>query len=272
MHIPETDNIHYQYAFKKGYRMAIDGKSVSNMPSQFRRDMELRKYFQLGWEQAVEDVTMAQEDMSKPNWRYRFIWFAVMVIGGLATAAHIINLYETERAEQQALIEAQLNAANRNAPNLPINTENLALLNAEQRNDLKLNQAAAPAELPSELPLEEIVQSQVRINKAVLAQSIENREPVNLLTTQVPKFIREVYFFTEIEDANDQKITHRWRTHNQILATIELDITSNKFRTWSSKKMASAWVGQWYVEVLNENQEVIHRTAFEYTNQLNEPQ
>ncbi len=273
MRVPETDNIHYQYAFKKGYRMAIDGKKVTSMPSDIRRDMMLRQYFQEGWEQAVEDVTLAQQEMKKPDWRHRFVWFAIMILGGLATAMHLIDRAEQEKAEQQAIIDAQsasqqaTSSAQLDDKTVLDTVPQMRLLSDAQHQDLKLNQQDIANKPAQPLELEAVIVSPIKIAEAVISQSVENREPVSVLSEQVPKYVRSVSFFTVIDNANGEVIYHRWRTDNEILATIELPIKSDHYRTWSSKQMASAWQGQWYVEVLDSNQNVIYRTQFKYGNQ-----
>ncbi|WEJ62419.1 DUF2914 domain-containing protein [Thiomicrorhabdus lithotrophica] len=279
MQLPDTDNIDYQYAFKKGYRMAIDGKRVTSMPSNIRRDMGMRDYFQQGWEQAVEDMSLTQEFHNKPNWRSRFIWFAFMILGGIATASLMINNIESEIAAQQALISGEQS----NTTNQPTSQQNivqkntitsidsnpnneipLSLLSKEQRKDLELTQRQKT--IVETLELEPIIESSISILRAELSQDIESRTPINILQNQVPKYIRKLNFFTEVSGANGQTIYHRWRTDTQILATVKLEIESNKYKTWSSKKLSSAWLGQWYVEVLDHNQNVIYRKPFYYGN------
>jgi len=279
MQLPDTDNIDYQYAFKKGYRMAIDGKRVTSMPSNIRRDMGMRDYFQQGWEQAVEDMSLAQEFHNKPNWRSRFIWFAFMILGGIATASLMINNIESEISAQQALISGEQNKTT----NQPTSQQNIAqkstitsidsnpnneiplsLLSKEQRKDLELTQKQKNT--VETLELKPIIDSSISILRAELSQDIESRTPINILQNQVPKYIRKLNFFTEVSGANGQTIYHRWRTDTQILATVKLETESNKYKTWSSKKLSSAWLGQWYVEVLDHNQNVIYRKPFYYGN------
>lgn len=273
MRVPETDNPHFQYAFKTGYRLAIGGKSVNSMPSDIRRDMELRQYFQEGWEQAVEDVTLAQEESAKPDWKHRFIWFAVMVVGGLATAGLMISNIEKEQAEQQALIYGENNQPEsissqlgNPSDKLPENKltghlQGLSILTDAQRRDLQQTQQK---EQKQPIPLATVVSSNIKISQASISKNVIDRQPLETFTDSVPKYIRELYFYTQIENANGQKIYHRWRTDKEILATIELNIKSDKFRTWSSKKLSSAWQGKWYLEVLNNHKEVVYRTEFVY--------
>ena len=277
MQLPDTDNIDHQYAFKKGYRMAIDGKRVTSMPSNIRRDMGMRDYFQQGWEQAVEDMSLAQELHNKPDWRSRFIWFAFMILGGIATASLMINNIESEIAAQQALITGeQSNTSNQPASQKSIEQQNttssndsnsnnempLSLLSKEQRADLELTQKQKA--FVEKLELEPVIESTITILRAELSQDIESRTPINILQNQVPKYIRKLNFFTEVSGANGQSIYHRWRTDTEILATVKLEIESNQYKTWSSKRLSSAWLGQWYVEVLDSNQNVIYRKPFYY--------
>ena len=271
MRIPETSNPHFQHAFKKGYRMALDGRKVDSMPSDFRRDMELRQYFQQGWEQAVEDVTLAQTQMNKPDWKNRFVWFAITIIGGIASALHIINLYEEEQIEQQKLIQNTTVITTHNIDNSTIVTEpSLRLLNEQAHKDIKLNKQEVQSITPIQpLQLEPIMESTIDVKRATLTESVENREPNGSFEKLVPKYIRQLSFFTEITNANEQVIYHQWRTDKQILATIRLPVNSNQYRTWSTKKLASAWQGQWYVEVLDKDKQVIYRHAFTYGNQIN---
>lgn len=302
MQLPDTDNIDHQYAFKKGYRMAIEGKRITSMPSNVRRDMVMRDYFQQGWEQAVEDVSLANEQANKPEWRTRFIWFMFMVLGGIGTASLMIHNIEAEKAEQQAIIDGTdtteslaetsvssiENLVNENTStpesiainqtNMSQNTltkfdstssnsntediESLSLLSEEQRKDLSLTKNQALQK--ERIALDPITPSPILISIAQISEGIENKTPVKLLNTEVPKYIREIYFYTEVTNANGKTIYHRWRTDDQILATVELTIESDKFRTWSSKKLASAWQGQWYLEVLDSNKHVIYRKTFYY--------
>ncbi|BCN94220.1 hypothetical protein THMIRHAM_20050 [Thiomicrorhabdus immobilis] len=277
MQLPDTDNIDYQYAFKQGYRMAIDGKRVTSMPSSVRRDMVMRDYFQQGWEQAVEDMTHNSEILNKPDWRSRFAWFVFMVLGGLATASLMIKNIESEKAKQQAAIEGQTaqtpstQTSTLNTPNsaTTVNEQhdlaNLSLLSNEQRKDLALNQRQIAT--AQELDLQAVIDSPIKVTFATLSEDIQDRTPIHPLTDTVPKYIRKLTFFTEIKHANKQTIYHRWRTDKQILATVELSIGSDNYKTWSNKKLSSAWLGQWYVEVLDQNKNVIFRKAFNYGGQ-----
>ena len=271
MRLPETDNIHYQYAFKKGYRMALEGKTMQHMPSDIRRDMALREYFQEGWQQAVDEATELQQQQNQPDWKHRFIWLAIMIAGGLATAAHMIYQIEEEQALQQATQKAEPTApidppAPQPNSNSAASEPTLTLLTEAQRKDLIANQQQPNRPPQQPLPLEPVQPSEIKVVESLFSRDIHQRSPVDPLSDSIPKYIRQVYFYTEIHHAKGQTLYHRWRTTTQILATIPFKVSSDRYRTWSSKRMASAWQGQWYVEVLDQQKHVIYRKGFNYGN------
>jgi hypothetical protein len=109
-----------------------------------------------------------------------------------------------------------------------------------------------------------VIESDIKITNAILTSEIIKQQPGTKFNETVPKYIRELSFYTQIEHAKNQTIRHRWLFNNRILATIPLKINRENDQTWSSKKMSSAWQGTWYIEVLDANQDVIFRKTFIY--------
>ena len=364
MQLPETQNAHHVHAFKKGYRLALEGKPLTNMPSAFRYDRTLRVYYEQGWAQAMEEIEAGYQDSLNPPWRNRVAWFIVIIIGSVVTAAGLITGIKQEQAEQQALILGTQTQSQPQQPDLiskPISenstkqatekqaatTENLAqtpvdssqtkttqttktkaslddqysaessrdvyqptlslidskpddsaetepepnsslaeikpsnstekpteqsavnelsLLTSEQREDLVLNQQELEQPKLESIQPQALVDSDILIESAILTTGIKNKQASDTLGTKVPKQIRTLYFFTQLKGAEKQTVYHRWIYKNQEMALIPLQINSNLYRTWSSKRMTSAWQGEWMVEILNANKEVIYRQSFLYGN------
>lgn len=349
MQLPETQNAHHVHAFKKGYRLALEGKTLNNMPSAFRYDRTLREYYEQGWSQANEEMEAGYQDSLNPPWRNRVAWFVVMVIGSLATAVGLINGVKQEQAEQQSLIlgiqsqqpseivaekptfkltaqtepEQEMNerstlaqvnpspktepqtqfseSESRNEtlaliepielattsveesqktidldkPNVTSSTnestaetalDELSILTKAQRQDLVLNkQEIAQPQLKTITP-QKVIASNILIEEAQFSAAIDNREPSGSLGTKIPKQVRKIYFFNQLKGAENKTIYHRWVYKNQEMALIPLTINSNLYRTWSSKRMTSAWQGLWTVEVLDQDKNVIYRQTFQYGN------
>lgn len=307
MTLPETQNANFQYAFKKGYRMAQDGKSMTQMPSSIRHNADMRDYFQQGWTQFENDFASAENEQTSP-WRNRLIWGFMAMIAGVGTAKLLIdNIQNNNRAlaEKTSAPTAQMitesptthpttpqstqdTVAKIDQPKIKINQPNqlnptqtatpkfatsnaLSLLNPAERKDLKLNQQEAHSR--ARVNAEKIVTlspithpSGIQIAKTLFSTQILNKQPVHILTenTVIPKHIRQLYFFTVIQSKQPQLIYHRWIYKNKIMATIALKTKPGSYRTWSSKRLSSAWQGAWRVEILDSKKQVIYRQTFKY--------
>jgi len=350
MQLPETQNAHHVHAFKKGYRLALEGKPLTNMPSAFRYDRTLREYYEQGWSQATEELEAGYEESLNPPWRNRIAWLIVILIGSIVTAAGLINGIKKEQAEQQALIlgnqsqqqPAQSLTPSQTTENVPVQAQlaaqipptiqsetteaieaynkaheqsvstadsqaeqlslldsnttelmpdspdkpdnkassktqttntppakeaslnELSLLTDVQRKDLVLNQEELEQPQYATLQPQKIIDSDIMIEEAEFTSAILNKQVADHLGANVPKNIRTLYFFTQLKGAEKQTIYHRWVYKNQEMALIPLQINSNLYRTWSSKRLTSAWQGEWTVEILNANKEVIYRQTFQY--------
>lgn len=255
MQLPETDNLDHQHAYKRGYRLALEGKTLHSMPSTFKRDFTLRDYFQQGYNQAKEDLANSDMHGTPACLRCRFAWGFIMIIGSIATAYLIIHNYEKEQIELAQARQQPLSQQQHYTP------EQLALLSEQQRQDLALIEAAQPKKLP---PLSAPIKSDIIIHQAQLTTAIKDRQPVDSISDSVSRYQREVTFYSDIQNATGQTLSHRWRFNDQALATIPFKISSDRYRTWSTKKMSNAWIGQWHIEIIDNQQNVLYRHSFKY--------
>lgn len=338
MQRPQTTNAAHIYAFKKGYRMAMEGKPLNYMPSQIRYDEQMRQYFQMGWDQFQDELTNGEKEENKSPWRSRFAWSFMALIAGLGTASLMIQEMERRASpakpseasikaetepqktkdESQSvknstkttevakilspdLVEAKTpqqkqpadslrllsGTAEASEPNITpsqnletaapatekkpnekvmltqeVSAEMLSLLNPDARKDLK--QLKQQAQSQAAITLHPLIKSSIKIQQPVLAEKVENRYPINLLSSPVPKYIRQVYFFAQVQNAKGQTIYHRWLYKGKMMAEVPLKIGSDQYRTWSSKHLSSAWAGRWTIEVLNEQKQPIYRFQFNY--------
>lgn len=339
MELPDTENANHHYAFKKGYRLGMEGKPMTHMPSNIRHDAKMREYFQMGWEQYQEELSEAKENEAKPAWRSRFAWMFMMVFAGIGTATLMVNNMEAERKEQQAKIdgtyqppkpktvepsiettekitrpgdflaqnpaktasESEMDLALTeslsliddtpaitpqaiepasqpanitepiplaDAPTSDINRNedlSLKLISDQEMQDLQANLAEREAEQQAnQIELTSVESSSITIAVAELTNAVKDRAATELFTDLVPKYVRRLYLFTQVKGAEGDTVYHRWIYNNQVMATVPLTIKSPLYRTWSSKRLSSAWSGQWYVEVLDSDKKVIYRKPFTY--------
>ncbi|MBD3822427.1 MAG: hypothetical protein IE914_09255 [Thiotrichales bacterium] len=97
MKLPETQNANHLYAFKKGYRLAMEGKSLTLMPSQIKLDSAMKTHFESGWHQYQEDIAEALENEKESPWRNKAIWMVMAIVAGLATAGVMIHNIQQEK-------------------------------------------------------------------------------------------------------------------------------------------------------------------------------
>jgi hypothetical protein len=103
--------------------------------------------------------------------------------------------------------------------------------------------------------------------QSVLAQfttGVENREPIDQVTF-VENNARKVFFFTELRGLNGKTIRHRWIYAGKIVADVRFEVRGPRWRVWSSKDLLPDWIGDWTVEIVTGDGEVIAAESFTYS-------
>ena len=106
-------------------------------------------------------------------------------------------------------------------------------------------------------------QSTGTVARSQFTSAIENREPVDKVSTLLNDKNR-VYFFSEIKDAPNQKITHRWEYNGKVMSEMNFDIGSERWRVFSSKTLDPSWTGEWKVSVLDQAGSTLGANTFTY--------
>ncbi|PAJ72425.1 hypothetical protein CJF42_21245 [Pseudoalteromonas sp. NBT06-2] len=102
------------------------------------------------------------------------------------------------------------------------------------------------------------------VTRAVLTTSVENKEPVDVLSSQIfqSSINGQLFFFTEINNMQLQVVSHRWFFEDTLMAEVELNIFSEKYRTYSSKKIMTKQNGNWRVELVNAKKNILASKSF----------
>ncbi|MBC3766481.1 DUF2914 domain-containing protein [Neptunicella marina] len=97
--------------------------------------------------------------------------------------------------------------------------------------------------------------AQSQIPRTQLTSAIVNREPVDDLANQVEvgQDIVTVYFYNQTRNLKGQQLLHRWFYQGELKAEVSLNIGSDYWRTYSSKRIRPDWSGQWQVQVVLNN-------------------
>lgn len=259
------------HAFKKGYRLALQKQPIFNMPSYIRRDDELRHFFEQGWFQAQEEIQAGIALNRNPNLRYRATWIIMTALAGAATAALIIkesnsfslsdldNLLQRVPATQAPLTASPL--AQPPIASVIMDNDELTLLSASERQGLSaLHQT--DTELNEPISRQPLVANPATIN----AQLSAHTDPEQLFSSgsNIPKFVRQLRFTAHATELNTDAVILRWLWQNRIMQTQNVEIKQNSFKILSEQSLYSAWQGDWDIEILDQQQNVIYRYSFIY--------
>ncbi len=99
---------------------------------------------------------------------------------------------------------------------------------------------------------------------AQFTTSIEDREPTDQVTF-VSNDVRKIFFYTDLRNLNGQRVIHRWIYKGEIVAEVPFAVAGPRWRVWSSKELLEDWLGDWTVEIVSEDGEVIAAETFSYS-------
>lgn len=118
----------------------------------------------------------------------------------------------------------------------------------------------------------------VSVENVYMAEDVENREPINVGTV-FPYSVGKIYCLTRIKGmkmpamqaaSTYPTVYHVWYrkkgTSFLEMARIPLTIKSGSWRTRSSKTLDKSYIGEWKVDVIDENNTVLKSVPFSVSN------
>jgi hypothetical protein len=102
------------------------------------------------------------------------------------------------------------------------------------------------------------------VGLAQFTTAVENREPidqVSFLDNQIDK----VFFYSELRGMDGQTIHHRWLYSGEVMANVKFEIGGPRWRVWSSKDLQPDWIGDWTVEIVAADGQVLAAETFTYS-------
>lgn len=111
-------------------------------------------------------------------------------------------------------------------------------------------EALAPPDVPSAL--------------AQFTTAVEDREPVDQVSF-VENDVRSIIFFSDLRRLEGRTVTHRWLHGDVVRAEVDFQVRGPRWRVWSSKDLMEDWLGDWTVEIVTDEGEVIAAETFTYT-------
>lgn len=109
-----------------------------------------------------------------------------------------------------------------------------------------------------------IVEPAVPSALAQFTTAVENREPVDQVSF-VENDVRSIIFFSDLRQLEGRTVTHRWLHGDVVRAEVAFEVRGPRWRVWSSKDLLEDWLGDWTVEIVTDDGEVIAAETFTYT-------
>ena len=102
----------------------------------------------------------------------------------------------------------------------------------------------------------------MEVMDGVITTGIQDRQPVDTVET-VAASVGKLFCFTRIVGADEgARIFHVWYRGDQEMARVELPVRSSNWRTWSSKKLLPGWTGNWRVDVVDDQGQLLLTLPF----------
>lgn len=120
----------------------------------------------------------------------------------------------------------------------------------------------APAAAPSAAPAAPAAPAGT-VARAQFTNAIENREPTDKVSNLLNDKDR-IYFFSEVKDMANHKVTHRWEHDGKVMSEVSFDVGGDRWRVFSSKTLDPSWTGEWKVSVVDENGSTLGANTFTY--------
>jgi len=94
---------------------------------------------------------------------------------------------------------------------------------------------------------------QLSAKDSAVGTYVSDRAPYGT-ASQFSEGVHELFAFTRIVGAEiNTQVTHKWYYGKQLMAEVQLRVSSDSWRTWSSKKIRADWTGAWRVDVIAED-------------------
>ena len=129
-----------------------------------------------------------------------------------------------------------------------------------------LTAASGPAPavvLNAPAPVSEPKGPSVQVAEAIFCTGVKDRIPKGV-SEAFDAGVKKVFFFTRVTGGKTPtSITHVWYWNEKKMAEVPLDVRSDNWRTWSSKRIDPSWRGSWSVKVLDANGEIVSAKDFQ---------
>lgn len=106
-------------------------------------------------------------------------------------------------------------------------------------------------------------QDEEHVARSQFATAIASREPVDNIEV-LNNDVTLIYFFNELRNLADRRITHRWEYQGKVMAEVDFEIGGPRWRLWSSKNLLPQQTGEWMVSIMDDQGNLLGSHSFLY--------
>ncbi|HKI83348.1 MAG TPA: DUF2914 domain-containing protein [Candidatus Krumholzibacteria bacterium] len=131
------------------------------------------------------------------------------------------------------------------------------------RSSASLKAVGDPQQKPNpETPADSLKQAHgPKVVNAAVCRAVEDRKPVEA-GDRFPSDVGSLSCFCRVVHGKGTKIVHAWIHDGQTRARVELEVGSDSWRTWSTKRILPSWTGSWEVKIMTPDGVVLDSVAF----------
>ncbi len=106
--------------------------------------------------------------------------------------------------------------------------------------------------------------SGIRITELAVTTKIARGNPIDLVRRISSSSVKSLYCFTRMTapPGTDTTITHVWYNGDEKVGEYVLPVKGEKWRTYSKKNIQKGWSGEWRVEVLDSDGNLMKTIKF----------
>jgi len=102
----------------------------------------------------------------------------------------------------------------------------------------------------------------LEVSEAVITTGVTDRRPVDAIQVY-PATVEKLFCFTRVTGASEESsVVHVWYMDGEEMTRMVLPVRSENWRTWSAKTIFPGSAGEWRVDVLDKDGEVLESVSF----------
>lgn len=248
--------------------MNRDDKATTDTASQLKIRVRLQE--------PPHEAEQAQAPEQTVEYRWDRIIAALVITALLIGSVAGISFYLLDRTQkEQPLYQVSPISITNESKNAGIEQPDQAeqkssvTTSAKDEKEGETEKKSEPVNSPkvvSGTPVQVKTKAPEHILNARLSTGIRNREPVDTapeLIPMNPEGLIRLFLFTELKDLKGESIHHDWYRDGQRVARVTMTPQLERLKAHSSKYINGNMRGNWRVEVIKDDGELLAETAFE---------